>query len=277
MKSLKYFAALSTAVLTAVSCGPKKADAPKVLVLYYSQTATTKTVAKEIANRLDADIEEIVPVKPYDGTYEETIARGVEERSQGIHPEIQPLKSDLSAYDVVFLGYPIWFGTFAPPVGTFLEQADLSGKKVVPFCTFGSGGLVSSVRDLKEKQPDAEVLPGYGVRQARIDAVPGEIDRFLKANGFLEGEYTPLEEFPKAHEATEEEAAVFDAAVGDYPMIHAKAKAVSSRSIPGGVEYLFTAVDIPREDAPGMMPERELKVYVTVEEGKEPVFTQVVR
>ena len=60
-------------------------------------------------------------------------------------------------------------------------------------------------------------------------------------------------------------------------MIHAKAKAVSSRSIPGGVEYLFTAVDIPREDAPGMMPERELKVYVTVEEGKEPVFTQVVR
>ena len=277
MKSLKSLAVLATAVLTAVSCGPKKTDAPKVLVLYYSQTATTRAVAEEIANRLDADIEEIVPVKPYDGTYEETIARGVEERSQGIHPEIQPLKSDLSAYDVVFLGYPIWFGTFAPPVGTFLEQADLSGKKVVPFCTFGSGGLVSSVRDLKEKQPDAEVLPGYGVRQARIDAVPGEIDRFLKANGFLEGEFTPLEEFPEAHEATEEEAAVFDADVGDYPMIHAKAKAVSCRTVPNGVEYLFTAVDLPREGASDILPEREMKVYVIVEEGKEPVFTQVVR
>ena len=94
MRCLKWFAALSTAVLAAVSCGPKKADAPKVLVLYYSQTATTKTVAEEIANRLGADLEEIVPVKPYDGTYQETIARGIEERSQGIVPEIQPLQAD---------------------------------------------------------------------------------------------------------------------------------------------------------------------------------------
>ena len=277
MKNIKWFAAFATAVLAAVSCGSKKADAPKVLVLYYSQTATTKAVAEEIADKLGADIEEIVPVKPYEGSFQETIARSMQERAEGVVPEIQPLTSDLASYDVIFLGYPIWFGTYAPPIAGFLAQADLSGKKVVPFCTFGSGGLDTSVKDLKEKLPDSEVLPGYGVRQARLDAVPQEVDYFLKANGLLEGEFTALEDFPEAHDATEEEAAIFDAAVGTYPMIQAKAKTVASRTIPGGVEYLFTAADLPREGAPDMMPAGEMKVYVTVEEGKEPVFTQVVR
>ena len=277
MKNIKWFAALATAVLAAVSCGSKKADAPKVLVLYYSQTATTKAVAEEIANRLGADIEEIVPVKPYEGSFQETIARSMQERAEGVVPEIQPLNANLADYDIVFLGYPIWFGTYAPPIAGFLAQADLSGKKVVPFCTFGSGGLDSSVKELKEKLPDSEVLPGYGVRQARLDAVAKEVDYFLKANGLLEGEFTVLEEFPEAHEATEEESAIFDTAVGTYPMINAKAKTVASRNVPGGVEYLFTAADLPREGAPDMMPAGEMKVYVLVEEGKEPVFTQVVR
>ena len=277
MFKMKRLAVFATAMCAAVACGHKKADAPKVLVLYYSQTTNTKAVAEEIAAKLGADIEAIVAVKPYDGDFQATIARSNEERQQGILPEIQPVSADLAAYDVIFLGYPVWFGTYAPPVAAWLEQVDLSGKKIVPFCTFGSGGLDSSIRDLKAKQPEAEVLPGYGIRAARMDAVSKEVDYFLKSNGFIEGDFVKLEEFPEAHEASEEEAAIFDAAVGTYPMIHAKAAKVTSRAIPDGVEYLFTAVDLPREGAPEMMPAGEMKVYVTVEEGKEPVFTQVVR
>ena len=82
-------------------------------------------------------------------------------------------------YDVVFLGYPVWFGTFAPPVITWLNNVDLSGKTIVPFCTFGSGGLDSSTRDLAAKQPNANILPGYGVRAARLAAMPKEVDQFL--------------------------------------------------------------------------------------------------
>ena len=278
MKLLKWMLVLaSTAMLAA--CAPK-AKAPKVLVLYYSQSANTKTVATEIATRLNADLEEILPVVPYDGTYMETIERSRQERESGKLPEIQPLKADLAAYDIVFIGYPIWFGTYALPVGSLLAQVDLSGKKVVPFCTFGSGGLDASCRDLAEHCPGAEILPGYGVRAARMDAVPKEVDRFLKAGGYLEGEVVKLEEFPEQHEVTEEEAAIFDAAVGDYPMIHAKAATVASRTLPEGTEYLFTAFDLPREGAPAPAPDMEprpMKVYVTVEEGKAPVFTQVVR
>ena len=278
MKRMKWMLAFAAFVVAAVSCGQKK-EAPKskVLVLYYSQTSNTKTVAQEIANKLGADIEEIVAVNPYNGDFQATIARCQQEREQGVTPEIEPIKADLAQYDVIFLGYPIWFGTYAPPMAAFLNQADLSGKKIVPFCTFGSGGLDSSVKDLTKAQPKAEIIAGYGVRAARMAAVPAEVDQFLKAGGFIEGEYAKLEDFPEAQPATEEQAAIFDKAVGDYPMIHAKAKAVASRAVPGGTEYLFTAEDLPREGAPQMPTPGEMKVYVLALDGQDPVFTQVVR
>lgn len=273
MKPVKWILAASAAVLAAVSCGPRK-DAPKVLVLYYSQTSNTKAVAEEIANRLGADIEEVKATVPYDGDFEATIQRSLREREEKTLPEIQPIKSDIASYDIIFVGSPIWFGTYAPPMASAFNQIDLSGKKLVPFCTFGSGGLTSSAKDLAEKFPDAEVLPGYGVRAARMDAMPGEIDQFLKANGWLEGEYVKLDEFPEAHEVSEEEAAIFDAAVAGYRMLNAKASKVASRSIPNGTEYLFTALSAPREPGAPLM---EIQVYVNAEEGKDPVFTQVVR
>ena len=276
MKPTKLLSVIATAtmMLTAVSCGQKK-DA-KVLVLYYSQTSNTEQVANEIASRLNADKEAIVAVNPYDGDFHATIERCMQEREQGILPEIQPVAANLDDYDVIFLGYPVWFGTFAPPVITWLNSVDLSGKTIVPFCTFGSGGLDSSTRDLAAKQPNANILPGYGVRAARLAAMPKEINQFLKANGFLEGEYAVLPEFPEQHEVSAEESAVFDAAVDGYPMLHAKATKVAVRAIPDGTEYLFTAVDLPREGVPEM-PAHELQVYVTVANGEAPVFTQVIR
>lgn len=281
MKNTKLLLVLAAVTLTAVSCGSKKEtpkeEAPKMLVLYYSQTGNTKAVAEEIANKLGADIEEITMEDPYDPDFQATIDRCLKEREQDILPTIHPVKADLANYDVIFLGYPVWFGTYAPPVITFLNGADLSGKKIVPFCTFGSGGLESSVKDLVTAEPNAEVIPGYGVRAARLDAMPKEVDNFLKASGFLEGEYTQLAEFPEQHEVSADEAAIFDAAVDGYPMLHAKAKTVATRALPDGTEYLFTAVDLPRENNPKMPPAGEMQVYVTVANGAAPVFTKVIR
>ena len=275
MKKTLIMAAVA-ATLAAVACGPKK-EAPKVLVLYYSQTSNTKAVADEIAARLGADTEEIVAVNPYDGDFQATIGRCLQEREAGILPEINPLAANLADYDVICLGYPVWFGTFAPPVITLLGQVDLAGKKVVPFCTFGSGGLESSIADLKSRQPEADILPGYGVRAARMDAVPAEVDRFLKEIGLLEGEVEKLDEFPEQHPVSDEEAAVFDAAVAGYPMLDAKASAVAVRNTPWGVEYQFAALPNVREGRPDMPPAVEMTVYVLAEEGKAPVFTRVVR
>ncbi|MBP5541824.1 MAG: NAD(P)H-dependent oxidoreductase [Bacteroidales bacterium] len=279
MKAIKLILATTIVALTAASCGTNKqeAQAPKTLVLYYSLTGNTQAVAEEIANRLGSDIEGIACVDPYDTNFQACIQRCMQEREQGVLPDIQPVNADLSQYDIIFIGYPVWFGTYAPPVITFLNNADLSGKKIVPFCTFGSGGLESSIADLKAAEPDAEILPGYGVRAARLEAMPQEVEQFLIAGGFLKGEYTPLPDFPEQHEVSAEEAAIFDAAVDGYPMLNAQAKSVATRALPGGTEYLFTAVDLPRADKPDMPPAGELQVYVTVADSAAPVFTRVVR
>ena len=253
---MKQILILAAAVLLAVSCSQKKA--PKVLVLYYSQTNTTKVVAEEIANALGADLEAILPVVPYEGDIPAVAARCAKDAAEGKLPELKPFTVDVNAYDVIFLGYPIWMGTYAPPVEAAISAMNLDGK------------------NLKAKLPNAEILPGYGVRAARIDAAKAEVDYFLKANGFLAGEVTPLPAFSEPQPADEAAAAIFDAAVGTYPMIHAAATEVSSRAVPGGVEYLFTAKDLPRD--PGVeMPDHFIKVYVLAEDGKEPVFTQVLR
>ena len=272
---MKQLLILAAALVLAVSCSQKKA--PKVLVLYYSQTNTTKVVAEEIANALGADLEAILPVVPYEGDIPAVAARCAKDAAEGKLPELKPFTVDVNAYDIIFLGYPIWMGTYAPPVAAALEAVNLDGKKVVPFCTFGSGGLDSSTKDLQAKLPNAEILPGYGVRAARIDAAKAEVDYFLKANGFLAGEVAPLPAFSEPQPADESAAAIFDAAVGSYPMIHAQATEVASRTVPCGTEYLFTAKDLPMGPAAEDAPDHFIKVYVLAEDGKEPVFTQVLR
>ncbi len=283
MRLLKLMMLAAVALMAVVSCTPKK-ETSKVLVLYYSQTSNTKTVATEIAKRLNADIEEIALVEPYDTAFQATIERCKADREKGILPEIKPLKSNVADYDWIFIGYPIWFGTYAPPIASLLEQVDLSDKWVVPFCTFGSGGLESSMKDLTEKQPNAKILPGYGVRAARMAAMPKELEQFLKlymplidkSKTSMDSPFVPSD-FPEQHPVSADEAAIFDAAVNGYPMLNAKAKTVASRTALDGTEYLFTAMDMPRENKADMPPASEIKVYVLVEKGKAPEFTRVVR
>lgn len=283
---------IASALLLAIVCCPAaqarkkshrthKKPAQRTLVVYYSQTSNTRTVAMEIARKLGADIEEIAPVTPYDGDYKATIERSKKEREQGILPEIKPIKADIKKYDVIFLGYPIWYGTFAPPMEAFLNQVDLSGKMVVPFCTFGSGGLETSKMILEAKQKGAKILDGYGVRAARMAAMPNEVDQFLKANGFLKGKYVKLGEFSAPHRVSNEESAIYDAAIGDYPMMqNTRPLFVASRAIPDGTEYLFTANEKRKEPVDpnlSIRPPKEMHVYVIVINGQAPEFTKVVR
>lgn len=131
--------------------------------------------------------------------------------------------------------------------------------------------------DMKQAQPNAKIECGFGIRAARLDKVTDEVSVFLKENNFIEGKYAKLDDFSEQHEVSEEEIAIFDAATGDYPMMHAKAKTVATRAIPNGTEYLFIAEDLPRDDRPNMPPAGELKVYVNVVGDEAPVFTRVVR
>ena len=121
--------------------------AQKTLVLYYSETGTTKIVAQELQKQLNADIESVEAVQPYSGNFQETIQRSQQERQNGKTPDLKPLKSKIANYDIIFLGYPIWFGTYAMPIATLVKENNFAGKTIVPFCTFGSGGLNTSTED----------------------------------------------------------------------------------------------------------------------------------
>lgn len=138
----------------------------KVLILYYSQTGTTQVVAEELQKQLGADIERIDVAEAYDGDFMATVQRFNEERQSGFVPTLLPLKSNLDRYETIFIGYPVWSGTYAPAVAALLNSANLDGKTVVSFCTFGSGGLNTSTADL------VKALPNSTVRKDTVSAQP---------------------------------------------------------------------------------------------------------
>ena len=125
----------------------------KILVAYFSATGTTEGVAEQIAEGLSCDLYEITPQDPYtdaDLNYSDTNSRTTSEMNdENARPAISGSVSDMAQYDVVFLGYPIWWGEAPRIINTFLESYDFSGKTIVPFCTSGSSGISSSVSALK--------------------------------------------------------------------------------------------------------------------------------
>lgn len=246
----------------------------KALVLYYSQTGTTQTLAEELQKQLGADIERIEAVVPYDGDFQATIQRSGEEMKSGEVPELKPLQVNLADYDVIFIGYPIWFGTYAMPIATLVKENDFAGKTIVPFCTFGSGGLGSSTEALKKALPKANILQGYGVRQARIKAAPKELERFLIENGFKEGTVAPLPDYSEQVLVTEEDSLIFDAACLGYQFPLGTPQTVGKRQTEESTDYKFTVKSIGFDGQEGTST-----VYVTVgnEEGAKPEFTEVVR
>jgi flavodoxin len=175
----KLMITLATSAILATSNAAKIQDT-KSLVVYYSQTGVTETVAKLIQEKTHADIEAIIAENPYDGDFNATIQRSMKEREAGIECKIKPLHKDIAKYDTIYIGYPIWYGTYAPPVATFVKNINAEGKVIIPFCTFGSGGLETSIADLKKNLKNTTILDGYGIRTARIDKASAEIDFFFE-------------------------------------------------------------------------------------------------
>ena len=148
-------------IFAASACSQNKSqnimEKKKVLVVYFSATGTTRLVAKQIAKIADADIFEIAPAKPYssadlDWTNKQSRS-SVEMNNPKARPEIKAVSVDVSKYDYVFLGYPIWSDLAPRIVNTFIETADLAGKTVIPFATSGSSTIANSVAVLKKSYP----------------------------------------------------------------------------------------------------------------------------
>ena len=136
----------------------------KALVAYFSATGNTAKIAKLIADAADAALYEIVPETPYtsaDLNYNDSSTRATREQNDAsARPAVSGTVENMADYDVVFLGYPIWWGQAPKILYTFVESYDLTGKTIIPFCTSGSSGIGSSAANLQKSADEAKWLDG---------------------------------------------------------------------------------------------------------------------
>jgi hypothetical protein len=160
------------------------------------------------------------------------------------------------------------------PIATLVKDKDFDGKTIVPFCTFGSGGLNTSTENLKKALPKANIRQGYGVRSARVEAMPKELERFLIENGFKEGTVAPLPDYSEQVPVTEEDSLVFDAACSGYQFPLGTPLTVGKRQTDESTDYKFTVKSRGFDGE-----ESTSTIYITVgnEEGAKPEFTVVER
>ena len=137
----------------------------KVAVVYYSQSkvGNTATVAKWIAKHTGGELVPIEAVEAYPDAYGETLKAARQDMENGGTRAIKAVPS-LDGYDVVFIGSPIWYGTYAPPVAEFFKTHSFAGKTVVPFCTHGGGGAGRYFVDVRKACPAATVKEGLTIR-----------------------------------------------------------------------------------------------------------------
>lgn len=151
----------------------------KILIAYFSWSGNTKAVAEAIHARTGGDIYQIVPETTYSQTYSVTVDKAKEEQQANARPVLKNTPPEIAQYDLIFIGYPNWWGSMPMPVATFLESCTWQGKTVVPFFTHGGGGVQNCDRDLRKLTAGANVyeylcLPGNKAKTSQT-----EIDGWL--------------------------------------------------------------------------------------------------
>ncbi|MBQ6310069.1 MAG: flavodoxin [Bacteroidales bacterium] len=167
----------------------------KAIVIFFShagdnysvgniEVGNTKIVADYITEIIGADQFEIVTHK-YDGmAYNLLIKLAKEEAKNGELPPYEGTAPDLSKYDTVFIGGPVWWGTYPQVMFTLFKDINLDGKTVIPFTTHEGSGLASCVSDVKKSFPKANVTKGFSIYGHEVRSEKGKVEKWLKGLGF---------------------------------------------------------------------------------------------
>lgn len=140
---------------------------------------TTEYVASYIQENIGGDLHLIQTIEPYPADYDATVDRNHQEQDAGTLPELSSNVENMSQYDIIFIGYPIWATKLPQPVISFLSQYDLTGKTIVPFCTHAGYGSGSSYTEIQDLCPDTAVLDGLALEAENIDSSAEEIQNWL--------------------------------------------------------------------------------------------------
>lgn len=161
------------------------ADAKKVLVAYFSRSGNTRTVANQIKDLTGGDIFEIRVAKPYPTEYRQCTEVAKKEKEADARPALKEKVGDMNVYDVIFVGYPNWWGTAPMAIWTFLESYNLSGKTVIPFCTHGGGGEQNCFKDFVKHTGKATAKKGFIINGANASSARPQVEKWLREVGVI--------------------------------------------------------------------------------------------
>lgn len=167
----------------------------KTLVVFFShagenysvgniEVGNTKIVADYISEITGAEQFEIVADKDYDMPYMELIEVAKQEANNGELPAMVGGLEHLDQYDTVFIGGPVWWGTYPQVMFTFFRDYDLNGKTIIPFTTHEGSGLASCVDDVKEAYPNAVVKSGFAIYGHEVRSGRAKVEKWLKGLGY---------------------------------------------------------------------------------------------
>lgn len=160
------------------------APAGKILVAYFSYSGNTRAVAQRIHNAVGGDLYEIRAADAYPQGYNDCTDRAKKEQTANARPALAGTLANADSYDVIFLGYPNWWGTLPMPVFTFLETYGFSGKTIAPFCTHGGGGLGRGPADIARLSPKAAVAQGLSLNGSGAANASPEVAAWLRKLGY---------------------------------------------------------------------------------------------
>lgn len=155
---------------TSESIDPVESSAS--LVVYFSWSGNTESVANEIQAQTGADIFEIIPAEPYTDDYNTLLDIAQEEQADGARPAIADTVENFDQYDVVYFGYPNWWGDMPMILYTFLDEYDFSGKTIAPFVTSGGSGFSGTLGTIESMEPNAVLTEGLSLGSS-LAADPG--------------------------------------------------------------------------------------------------------
>jgi len=152
----------------------------KILIAYFSHSGNTRAVAIQIQRLTGADFFEISPKNAYPSDYNTLLEQTKEEARNHYHPPLKTQLNNFNQYDIIILGSPIWWFTFAPPVSSFLSSYNFEGKTIVPFSTNEGSGLGTIESDIKKLCPKVNILKGISITGSKAAEAKDDVSAWLK-------------------------------------------------------------------------------------------------
>lgn len=169
---------------TSVENNESDLETGNVLIVYFSQTGNTETVANIIHDNVGGDIVKLETTEAYPSDYDELVDYAQQEQQEDARPELSTVIENIEQYDTIFLGYPNWWGDMPMAIYTFLDTYDLSGKTIAPFITHGGSGLSGTPENIQEEELNATVTEGLAIDGDEASDSSEDVVEWLNSLGF---------------------------------------------------------------------------------------------